>query len=288
MHNTRLVTEPSVIAIASNHLNADAVMEWASEHELFDAAKDKKTPLGAIVEGAEGGTEAESGDLLPEFAGRFCYRSMRAGRQHKDYVRNILEQGHGSVLEHSYITFAISGVSRSLTHELIRHRVGVSISQESQRYVDAKDIRFVVPPLLLEMWGKRGVNCREAEEWLADQMSTLVSYQKWEAYLREIMTNGGEDKLSHDKKKRILEAARASLPNASETRLVWTANYRALRHIIELRGSEGADLEIRRLAGALLEQAEKIAPQFFADMDYAEQKPSDLGVRRIETSFHKV
>lgn len=286
MPNTRLITEPSVIAIASNYMNADAVIEWAKEHELADTAMDSESPLGALIDGAEGGTEAEAGDLLPEFAGRFCYRSMKAGRNHKDYVRNILEQGHGSVLEHSYITFAISGVSRALTHELIRHRVGVSISQESQRYVRASDIRFVVPPLLLDVWGSRSVNCLEAEEWLQDQMNALASYEKWENYLKETVCNG--EKPSHAMKKRILEAARASLPNASETRLVWTANYRALRHIIELRGSEGADLEIRRLAGALFEQAEKIAPQFFADMDYAEETDKDLGVRRIECSFHKV
>lgn len=283
---TKLITAPSVIAIASNYVNADAIRHWSEAHGLEDVAEDPETPLGALVEGAEGQNGVEPGDVLPEFAGRFCYRSMEKGRKHSDYVRNILEQGHGSVLEHSYITFAISGVSRSLTHELIRHRAGTAISQESQRYVRAEDMRFVVPPLLLQVWGMKGIEATEALDWLVDQEMTLASYQKWEQYLTEVY--GEDDKVSLKMRKRILEAARASLPNAAETRLVWTANYRALRHIIELRGSEGADLEIRRLAGAILTEAEKIAPGFFADMDFAEETKGDLGVRRLEASFSKV
>src|ERR1700753_1560569 len=91
------------------------------------------------------------GERLAEFAGRLCYMSQRnpAKRSTEEYLTNILKQGHGSVFEHAVYVLLIEGVSRSLTHELVRHRAGFGYSQLSQRYVDESNAAFVVPPAIL-------------------------------------------------------------------------------------------------------------------------------------------
>ena len=99
------------------------------------------------------------GERLAEFAGRLCYMSQRnpASRTTRDYLENIKKQGHGSVLEHANYSLLLEGVSRSLTHELVRHRAGFAFSQLSQRYVDESDANFVVPPAII---GDAGVTQR--------------------------------------------------------------------------------------------------------------------------------
>jgi len=288
----RLVLEPTVNLIASNIMTAANVLAWAETQGLSGIIHDKSTPLGKLyvelVRKEDGVSFGETpGDLLPEFAGRFCYRSFKTGRETSEYIGNILEQGHGSVMEHGVITLAIAGVSRALTHELVRHRAGFAISQESQRYVDAKDINFVVPPLLLRAWG--GIECSEAEDWYGEQIRQVDSYETWQEYLTQFAIEEGFSKLMA--KKRANEAARASLPNSCETRLVWTGNFRSLRHVIELRGGEGADLEIRRLAEAILKVVEPVAPRHFFDMDFGieeGQEKSLLGVPVVSVGYTKV
>ena len=105
------------------------------------------------------------GERLAEFAGRLCYMSQAnpAGRNTRDYLENIKKQGHGSVLEHANYTVLLEGVSRSLTHELVRHRAGFAYSQLSQRYVDESDAAFVVPPAI------QGDAVAEAA-WLAQEI----------------------------------------------------------------------------------------------------------------------
>src|SRR4051812_24284240 len=94
--------------------------------------------------------ESSDGERLAEFAGRLCYMSQHnpANRSTREYLENIKKQGHGSVLEHANYSLLLEGVSRSLTHELVRHRAGFSFSQLSQRYVDESDAHFVVPPAI--------------------------------------------------------------------------------------------------------------------------------------------
>ena len=94
---------------------------------------------------------ASDGERLAEFAGRLCYMSQRnpAKRTTPEYLLNILKQGHGSVLEHANYSLLLEGVSRSLTHELVRHRAGFAYSQLSQRYVDESEAAFVVPPAII-------------------------------------------------------------------------------------------------------------------------------------------
>ena len=203
--------------------------------------------------------EATDGEQLAEFAGRLCYMSQKnpAGRSTREYLDNILEQGHGSVLEHANYSLLLEGVSRSLTHELVRHRAGFAYSQLSQRYVDESDAAFVIPPAIV---GDESLE----QEWRAQVESAQRTYV---ALVARLMTRFAwvDDKVHRRKMSR--EAARGVLPNSTETKVVVTGNVRAWRTMLELRSSEGAELEIRRLAVAVLRILQQEAPGFFHDFE---------------------
>lgn len=248
-----------------------------------DVAEKPGTPLneltgrllaGAFAPSGDDGDYAGTGDDLAEFAGRQCYRSWRSGRKTDEYIRNIVAERHGSVFEHASIGFQISGISRSLSHELIRHSVGTGVSQESQRYVDAKDIMFVAPPLLANHVQNMTDEEIEADPEMIEFREAcgfaLARYQglqdKFVTRLRAMEATGASEKAKTAAKKRANEAARSVLPNAAETRMVYTTNLRALRHIIISRANEFADLEIRSLTVAMFETGRTYAPHYFDDM----------------------
>ena len=221
--------------------------------------------------------ESTDGERLAEFAGRLCYMSQRnpAGRTTRDYLENIKKQGHGSVLEHASYSILFEGVSRSLTHELVRHRAGFAYSQLSQRYVDESDAQFVMPPAMI---GDEPLE----QAWRTQVTSAVESYI---ALVESLMTRYAwvDDKVHRRKMAR--EAARGVLPNSTETKIVVTANARAWRTMLELRSSEGAELEIRRLAVLALRVLQQEAPSFFSDFEIYE------GADRREAariSYHKV
>ena len=188
--------------------------------------------------------ESTDGERLAEFAGRLCYMSQHnpAGRDTHEYLENIKRQGHGSVLEHATYSLLLEGVSRSLTHELVRHRAGFAYSQLSQRYVDESRAAFVVPPSVI---GDEGLETT----WRAQMAAAQSAYTSLVAQLME-RYGWVADKVHRRKMAR--EAARAVLPNATETKIVVSANARAWRTMLELRCGEGAELEIRRASIAML------------------------------------
>ena len=178
-----------------------------------------------------------------------------------DYVTNLLSKGDGSVFEHVNYGFIVTGVSRSLTHELVRHRAGFAFSQRSQRFVDEKEAAFVVPPALTDE--------REATdkgiEILKDSLNRASeSYQALVAELDKALPEG-DFPIWSDRRKAIRQAARAVLPNATETKMFVTANVRAWRHFIEMRGAAYADWEIRKLALKILCILQEEAPLLFSD-----------------------
>jgi thymidylate synthase (FAD) len=201
--------------------------------------------------------ESTDGERLAEFAGRLCYMSQAnpAKRPTREYIDNIKKQGHGSVLEHANYTLLLEGVSRSLTHELVRHRAGFAYSQLSQRYVDESNAAFVVPPAIIgdaaleQAWREQVESAQKTYVTLVEQ---LMERYGWVA-----------DRVHRRKMAR--EAARAVLPNATETKIVVTGNTRAWRTMLELRTGEGAEMEIRRLAVTVLRLLQREAPGFFAD-----------------------
>jgi thymidylate synthase (FAD) len=203
-------------------------------------------------------TDADGGEALAEFAGRACYQSWSkpnpATATNAGYLRHILEVGHLSVLEHGSVTFYLTGVSRSFTHELVRHR-HFSFSQLSQRYVPGREQAMVEPAVIAEdpALHKTFVEAGEA---------ALRAYNELLEGL-EAKFSDVENKTSRRKQAR--QAARAVLPNAAETRIVVTGNYRAWRHFVTMRASEGADVEIREVAVACLRELQRIAPSVFGD-----------------------
>lgn len=203
--------------------------------------------------------DSTDGERLAEFAGRLCYMSQRnpANRATREYLENIKKQGHGSVLEHANYSLLLEGVSRSLTHELVRHRAGFAYSQLSQRYVDESAAQFVMPPAMI---GNDGLETA----WIAQMSSALDSYV---ALVEQLMTRYAwvDDKVHRRKMAR--EAARGVLPNSTETKIVVTGNARAWRTMLELRSSEAAELEIRRMAVLALRVLQQEAPAFFSDFE---------------------
>lgn len=205
-------------------------------------------------------TDADGGEALCEFAGRACYQSWKkpnpATATNAGYLHHILEMNHLSVLEHGQVTFYLTGVSRSLTHELIRHR-HFSYSQLSQRYVPERNAAMVEPdviasdPELHELFVKAGEQALGAYTDLLEALSKKFADVESPTLRR----------------KQARQAARSVLPNATETRIVVTGNYRAWRHFVAMRATEGADVEIRELAIACLRELKRVAPNVFADFE---------------------
>ena len=204
--------------------------------------------------------DAEGGEALAEFAGRACYQSWGkpnpATATNAGYLRHILEVGHLSVLEHGTVTFYFSGLSRSLTHELIRHR-HFSYSQLSQRYVPERDAAMVEPDVIAE-------DPELHVKFLAASGAAVRAYTELLEGLEKKFADVEHATL---RRKQARQAARAVLPNATETRIVVTGNYRAWRHFIAMRGSEHADVEIRAMAIGCLRELLRIAPNVFADFE---------------------
>jgi thymidylate synthase (FAD) len=182
---------------------------------------------------------------LIETAARTCYDSFGKGRGSDDHARHILSVNHGSVLEHGFYSFFITDASRGWSHEHVRHRVGIAISQRSTRYVDETQTPWIRHPLLVQYldatndgsleaaWDMAIVECRDAYEKIVERL---------EGYL----IARGTDKLTARKQAR--GAARGILGNALMTEMVWSANVRMLRTVIDQRANPAADAEIRGVA----------------------------------------
>src|SRR5918998_1897936 len=212
----------------------------------------------APPEDVDWSTDADGGQALAEFAGRACYQSWSkpnpATATNAGYLRHILEVGHLSVLEHGTVSMYLTGVSRSLTHELIRHR-HFSYSQLSQRYVPERDAAFVEPAVIAEDPELHG-------RFLAAADAALTAYG---ALLEGLEKRFADVPNATLRRKQARQAARSVLPNATETRIVVTGNYRAWRHFVAMRASEHADVEIRQLAIACLRELQRVAGHVFGD-----------------------
>ncbi|WP_251079424.1 FAD-dependent thymidylate synthase [Frankia sp. AgPm24] len=203
-------------------------------------------------------TDADGGQALAEFAGRACYQSWSkpnpATATNAGYLRHILDVGHLSVLEHGTVTLYVTGVSRSLTHELVRHR-HFSYSQLSQRYVPERDAAVVEPEVV----------AADPALHALFQQATAASLAAYGELLEGLEKHFADVSAPTSRRKQARQAARSVLPNATETRIVVTGNYRAWRHFIAMRASEHADVEIRGLAVTILRELQAVAPNVFAD-----------------------
>lgn len=222
---------------------------------------------------------------LVKFAGQLCYASLGPRRTRNSdaqkYIDHILESNHGSVCEHASISFLLYGIDRAVTHELVRHRAGVAISQISQRFVNGKVLRFVERPeyqndaILHERFEKRINRAAVDYEDLAQNLWVMQNEGE------KLLSGGGQT----DERKKVNQTARSCLPNETEAPVVWTANLRALRHVIEMRANKAADTTIRELAVRLCLCAKEVAPMFFKDHEIV-QLPD--GTRAVTTKWRKV
>lgn len=199
-------------------------------------------------------------EALVEFAGRACYESFDKPNPrtatNAAYLRHIMEVGHHALLEHATATLYIRGISRSATHELVRHR-HFSFSQLSQRFVHSEEAEVVLPPLIAE------------DEELSRLMLRAVDESR---FIYQELLDALEERLGDEpnallRKKQARQAARSILPNATESRIVVTGNFRTWRHFIGMRATEHADVEIRALAVECLKLLRQQAPVLLGDFE---------------------
>lgn len=258
-------TEPKVIKLAETRLDQKGVEQLAEHYaatQWFDNAK-KLQP--------------NESEFLIELAGRACYKSFGVGLNPnvtkirdnpKDYLANVLEKGDGSILEHATVTFAFLDVSRIFTHELVRHRAGTAMSQESLRYVRPQEVNVWVPPDV-EPVSKKFV---ETVEDIQEHYRDLESSFDW-------------DKMTFEQKKRVTSALRRILPDGIATNIIWTANHRTIRWVIEMRTHTSAEVEIRKVFGQVAEICMRDYPLLY--QDFSKTKLAD-GTVQYTPKFSKV
>lgn len=199
------------------------------------------------------------GELLTEVAGRICYKSFGVGlnpnvtkirRSSKEYIDNTLAKGDGSIFEHASCTFAFLNVSRVFTHELVRHRVGVAISQESLRYVRPTSLGFWLPP---ELRNKK-MQVRTILENIEESYRKLEAEYNWQD-------------MNFETKKRVTSALRRIVPDGMSTSIIWTANHRTIRHVIAMRTAESAEVEIRYVFDKVARMMKKKFPLIYDDFE---------------------
>lgn len=256
----RIIREPTVYLLGRQTTNAAEIDRFLADHSV------------------KWQTDTEvAGEHLVEVAGRVCYMSFAKPRPggNRTYIDHILEVGHGSVLEHAVWNFLFTGISRSCTHELIRHRAGFGYSQLSQRYVDESTAEYVVPDCIADKPELHKI-------WL-DAMA--FSHQAYMSLTEKLLDTFKEEPDRTLRRKLARQAARSVLPNATETKIFVTANARALRHFIELRGSRHAETEIRKLAVGVLRIMQQEAPNLFHDYELT---PLPDGTKEANTPHRKV
>ena len=240
--------KPLAFLIAETKVNHAAI-----DHALLH--------LGVDGWASDGDTDA---DVLTEFAGKSCYMSFDkklnqnltkiGARTNFDYIQHgIIENKHGSVLEHSSVTFFLTNVSRVVTHELVRHRAGTAFSQTSGRYVRTNSVDMYMPEELTA-YPEAVAVFNNAVDQMEDNMAALARI------------TGITTMTNFDTKKRLTSAFRRLIGNGQANHIVMTGNHRAWRHIIEMRTSVHAEEEIRVIIGDVAKQLKERFPTIYADM----------------------
>lgn len=240
--------EPDVYIVAESVVSKSSLLDYLTE-------------IGA----ESWTTNAESGiEELVEVMGRGCYKSFgtdlnpnitKVREGNREYIENIIKVGHGSVLEHSWVSFLFTNVSRVFTHELVRHRVGTAISQESLRYVRLTDLGMWIPECF------RGN--KKAEEIFKRAFSQAE--ENYRELLSEEVLGVNIDKEDFYEKKQLTSGARRIAPIGLATNIGWSCNIRTLRHLIELRTSNDAEEEMRLVFNKVARLSLSKWPSLFSD-----------------------
>jgi len=264
VHHTREGTPylkgPGVVVLAKPQTN---VAGLAGFLEGFD-------PELRFPEYIDDPTALPDSSQLCKTAGQVCYASFGPRRTKNEnasaYIERLTSAGHGSVLEHASFNFLLYGISRSVTHELVRHRAGAAFSQISQRYVSGSVLRFVERPEYQE-----DEELHRLFEERADRAA--AEYEAMAGRLLDHQEDGASMLTADyktDARKKVQQTARSLLPNETEAPMVFTGNVRALRHIIEMRADAHAESEIRNLALRLFLCLRIADPILFGDYELGE------------------
>jgi thymidylate synthase (FAD) len=241
------LVKPIVIKIAETRVDPNALSEVLGHIGVSESAREKYVH-----------SRGTDGQALIEFSGRMCYESYEPGLNPnvtrirgspKEYFDNIVKSGDGSILEHGWQTFALLGISRVCSHEIVRHRVGTAISQESLRYVRPRDIGFWIPE---ELSREQAETMRRAVEDAESAYRKLEDQVPWE-------------KLPMQEKKRLTSALRRILPDGIATNMIWSANHRTLRWLIEMRTDPAAEIEIRTVFNQIADICIRDYPYLYGD-----------------------
>lgn len=245
----RIIERPEVFLISSPSLDWSEIRRYLSE-------------VGGESWANRVEATAPDGEALVELGGRYCYRSWEPGlnanvvkvrEDSKDYHANILSSGHGSVLEHANFSFIFHNVSRVFTHEMVRHRAGVAVSQESMRFVRLTDIPFWFPE-----WA---VFDKELMERSVKLLNAMEAHQVWMAERFGL----DDDGKSMSEKKAKTSFMRRFAPDGVSTGMLCTMNIRAIRHIVYMRTALGAEEEIRLVMDEVARLAQEAFPNLMQD-----------------------
>lgn len=248
------MVEPKVFLLGETKVNESGLLAYLSHIGANDWSSD--APSGV--------------ELLSEVMARSCYRSFgtelnpnvtRVRQGNEAHLKNVIRVGHGSVLEHAWLNFMFCDVSRVVTHELVRHRVGTAISQESLRFVRLDE---------------SSLNCEEVYIPLAIREND-AAMELWAVIVGLLGKTQTElsdvfelDSLPFDQKKKITSAMRRLAPIGVATSIGWSANVRALRHVIEMRTAPSAEEEIRLLFSKVARMCVNRHPHLFGDYEVEE------------------
>lgn len=269
------LTQPGVVILARPTMNLEGLADFLNGFDESLHFSEYLDDPNRLPDGAQ----------LCKVAGQLCYMSFGRGRTFNEnaerYFNNLKSSGHGSVFEHANYSVLLYGISRSVTHELIRHRAGFSYSQLSQRYVSGRMLRFVERP---EYSSDEQLHAQFLEriERASREYTTLTNR------LLEMQQSGTRilsAEARTDLRKKVQQCARSVLPNETEAPIVVTANARAWRHFIEMRASSHAEIEIRELAVRVYLCLAQTDPILFGDYTL-EQLPD--GTYNVKTEFEKV
>lgn len=291
----KVIKNSTVYLIGAQYTEASELNQFLEDHKIQGWRS-----LGAN----------SSAERIIEIGGRLCYMAFDKPRPggNPAYIKHLKEVGHGSCLEHAVFTVIAVGISRSLSHEWVRHRAGMSPSQLSQRYVSEERGEFVIPPeiqgdpWLEDTWAKSCAASWESYKLMVVHLADKIGRRKEYVCTScrgsgRYLVDGREEECARcdgklidpecrtEIRKAARGAARSVLPNATETKIQMTGNARAWRHFFELRANPAADVEIRNLAVAIWRKLAANSPNIFGD--YTEEQTAD-GTIALTTPYRKV
>ena len=253
------VTEPKIFLVGETRTNQNEINDYFKHIQVENWTTDTTNDI----------------EYLCEFYGRGCYESWNTEKNlnltrvrtgNKNYLNNIIKSKHGSVLEHTWLNWKICDVSRVFTHELVRHRVGTAISQQSLRYFRTDNLGFWIPNSLEEILLANNTNLT-IEDVESSKEIIIRAVQNINETMKQLVVSLKLDnpKISFDAKKKINSLIRRIAPEGMATDIGWSCNVRTLRHLLEMRTHRSSEEEIRLVFGKIGYKIKEHLPNLFDD-----------------------